>query len=461
MNNVIQPAVSKTVIIRRVGETKTHSIFFILDPAIPSWLFINEDGLDILNLCNGTHTITQIAQIIADTKHLQPEATLPIVRSFLDDLKNSQLLSPQPAETAATNPFQGIALEITKQCNLRCLHCYLAAGPASDRELTFPEIQRVLHAIQNLGGVSVAVGGGEPLLRGDCLDILESAASLELLMSLGTNGTLIDKPLAKRLSELPVKIQVSLDGATPQTHDRIRGEGSYELAVRGIDHLLNEGMEKEVLIAFTPMKLNIHEVPDIIEFAIERHIPVVQFPPLSPSGRARDHWSELKLSDDETLWFWEYVSKKADALKGKMDLLADCFSININNPGVPYRCSIGTQLRVDPNGDVYPCQCFHFGREYCLGNVRETSLEHIVHSQRLQQAMDECFHRPSRIRDCQACDWRNFCGSGCMGNAYERNGTILSPESCAVRKKFVETLFEGKLKDILSREISSSQGEPR
>ena len=158
---------------------------------------------------------------------------------------------------APMNQFTGLALEITRKCNLRCIHCYLAAGHAGNSKLTMQEIKELLKSVKDLGGISVAIGGGEPLMRDDCIEIIEYAASQDLLISLGTNGTLIDEELAKVLSDLPIKIQISLDGAHKTTHDRVRGEGSFDLTVKGIDNLINEGMEKDILIAYTPMKINV------------------------------------------------------------------------------------------------------------------------------------------------------------------------------------------------------------
>jgi len=448
MNNSMCPRLSKNVYVEEAGEKDNTRIFFVLDPDMPSWVFVNENSLEILNLCNGKNSIDKISQIIADKYDMEYEDSFGIVSSFLDNMRSNQILYQMSRKESSRNHFRGVALEITKKCNLRCIHCYLDAGIASESELKLDEIQHLVKSVKDLGGVSVALGGGEPFLRDDCIQIIEYTASLDLLISLGTNATLIDKKLAKLLSELPIKIQVSLDGASKSTHDHIRGEGSFDLAVRGIDNLMNEGMEKDILIAFTPMKVNINEVPDIVDFALERQIPVVQFPPLSPSGRAKRRWSELRLSDNEMLWFWEFISKRSGELKGTMDLLADCFSININNPGVPYRCSIGSQLRVDPEGYVYPCQCFHFGSEYCLGNIREKSLGSIVYGQRLREITEKCFQRPLNISECRKCKWRNLCGSGCMGIAFESSGTIMRPASCEVRKKWVEKLFEAKLKEI-------------
>ena len=149
--------------------------------------------------------------------------------------------------------------------------------------------------------------------------------------------------------------------------------------------------------------------------------------------------------------FGNIFQKKSKELKGKMDLLADCFSININNPGNSHRCSIGTQVRVDPMGYVYPCQCFHFGTDYCLGNIRQKGLKSIVLGRRIDEIKKTCFQRPLIIEECKDCKWRNFCGGGCMGSAFEKNGTILKSESCEVRKKWIEKLFEAKLQEISSK----------
>lgn len=452
--NTLFPRLSANIYIEEFVKNRDRKkdgkkkIFFVLDPDKPSWVFVNEDSLEILKLCNGQNSVEKISKIISDKYQIEYNDSLEIVNSFLNKMEEDQIIYETNTINFPKNEFNCLSLELTKKCNLRCIHCYLSAGDEDDTELTLDEIKELLRSTKNSGGTSVALGGGEPLLRTDFMDIIKYANSLGLLISLGSNGTVIDEELAKSFSEIPLKIQISLDGATKETHDGVRGEGSFDLAVAGIEHLIKEGMAKDLVIAFTPMKTNLHEVPDIINFALKRQIPVIQFPPLASSGRAKENWKELRLSDDEMLWFWEFISKKSDELRGKMDLLADCFSMNINNAGIHQRCSIGTQLRVDPDGDVYPCQCFHFGSEYCLGNLRETNLTDIIYGKRIKEIKETCFQRPLNIDECKDCLWKNFCGSGCMGNAFENSGTVLKPESCEVRKIWIKKLFEIKLKQI-------------
>ena len=112
---------------------------------------------------------------------------------------------------------------------------------------------------------------------------------------------------------------------------------------------------------------------------------------------------ELRLSDDGRLWFWDFISEKAKEVKGELDLLAECFAMDIHNHDNPYLCSIGSQLRIAPNGDVYPCQCFHFGSEYHIGNVKRQHPGEIVIGQKLKEIVRTSFIRHLMIDQCKEC----------------------------------------------------------
>ena len=428
---------------KRAGE----EVFFVLDPASPAWAVLNRHGLDVLERCDGTRSPEQISAAIARNYGVAQEEACVGTETFLGQMSETRLLEkdrPPPREEGLPrrNRFHSLAIEITRRCNLECRHCFLAAGEADPHELSLEQIKEIIPQVKGAGGTSVSLGGGEPLLRNDWVQIVRFALSQGLLVAIGSNGTLIDETLARTLAALPIKIQISLDGARSAGHDRIRGAGSFEAAMEGIHHLISAGKRDDLVVAFTPMRPNIREVPAFVDLMLELGVTIVQFPPLARSGRARRNWQALRLSDAQRLWLWQYLSRRAGELKGRMDILADCLSIDIHNPGVPYRCSIGSQLRMDPRGDLYPCQCFHFGSEFRLGNVRKQSLEQIVKGPRLKGIVEHCVARPDLIPGCSGCRWRNFCGAGCMGNAYEATGEALSPDGCKVRKAWIERLFE-------------------
>jgi radical SAM protein with 4Fe4S-binding SPASM domain len=430
-------------------KTGGQEVQFVLDPESPSWALLNDAGLRVLNLCNGERTAADMAREIAPAQGLAPGELQPQIEAYLQQLAASRLLgnAPRraPGELPEKNRFHGIALEITRRCNLQCRHCYLAAGEPGERELTTEELERLIRQVRGAGGTSVSIGGGEPLLHPDWHRLVELALSLDLLVALGTNGTLINAPLAEELAALPIKIQLSLDGATADVHDAIRGEGSYGQTRRAIDLLKVAGKGEDLVVAFTPMKLNVREVSALIDLMEALEIRVVQFPPLARSGRARRDWQVLELDDAERLALWRTVHGRAPGLKGRMDLLADCFSLSIDRPGVPYRCNIGSQLRIDPDGNCYPCQCFHAGRSFRLGNVRERSIAEIAFGARLRSIVEGCLTRPERIPACSDCRWMNLCGAGCMGNAYECNGDALTVDGCRVREQWLRELFAARI----------------
>lgn len=133
--------------------------------------------------------------------------------------------------------FSGLTVGITKRCNLRCCHCYLAAGEQAKDELTFNEIRDLISAAKQLGATSINLSGREPLLREDSFRLLEHVAALGLRCTIGTNGTTVSSEVARRLGELSVTVQVSLDGASSATHDTVRGRGVFQRTMQGLDNL--------------------------------------------------------------------------------------------------------------------------------------------------------------------------------------------------------------------------------
>ena len=128
--------------------------------------------------------------------------------------------------------------EITLQCNLRCAHCLSDSGMAAADELSPRECLQLVDELTALKVFQVNIGGGEPFLRSDFLDLLNYAHRKGLVTCVSTNGTVIDNDLAKHLAKLRMLyLQVSLDGATEAVNDHIRGRGTYKKILGAIDCL--------------------------------------------------------------------------------------------------------------------------------------------------------------------------------------------------------------------------------
>ncbi len=145
-----------------------------------------------------------------------------------------------------------VVWECTKKCNLNCRHCYLRKNNKG-RELGTEIVKDVFQSLKTRGvkGLTVAITGGEPLLREDIWQILHHINNLGYSWTMVTNGTLIDREVASRIvGANPKLIAVSIDGSKP-SHDWLRGEGSWDLTKRGLENLLATGYEKDKLMIKT------------------------------------------------------------------------------------------------------------------------------------------------------------------------------------------------------------------
>lgn len=164
----------------------------------------------------------------------------------------------------------GGSIELTRRCNLRCVHCYnnlpLEHGPTRRAELTCEEHCRILDEITAAGSLWLLFTGGEIFARPDFRDIYTYARRKGLLVTLFTNGTLITPAMADFLAaHRPFSIEISLYGCTRKTYERItRVPGSYDRALRGIRLLAERGLP--LAIKTMAMTLNQHELGDMQQF---------------------------------------------------------------------------------------------------------------------------------------------------------------------------------------------------
>ncbi|PMP94845.1 MAG: 12,18-didecarboxysiroheme deacetylase, partial [Thermodesulfobacterium geofontis] len=209
-----------------------------------------------------------------------------------------------------------VVWNVTKACNLKCIHCYAKAdnNPAPD-ELTTKEGFKLLEDLAQFGSPVILFSGGEPLIRSDILDLIYKAVSSGLRTVISTNGILIDEALAKELKKLGVSyVGISLDG-WKEVHDRFRGvKGAFEKVISAVSACKKEGLK--VGLRFTMSKLNAKEIPKIFELVEELEIPRVCFYHLVYSGRG-SKLIDQDLSHEETRYWVDYIISKTKELHDK------------------------------------------------------------------------------------------------------------------------------------------------
>jgi MoaA/NifB/PqqE/SkfB family radical SAM enzyme len=216
--------------------------------------------------------------------------------------------------------FEGplfIAWQLNSACNIACLHCCEEAGHSMPDELNSDELKDFCKQIADLGVPYVAISGGEPLLHPDFFEISEFFRNEGISLKVETNGLLIDRDMAKRFAELGFRsVQVSVDGATPESFVKLRKRGDWHRTIEACNYLVEEGVNTEVV--FVPTKYNIHETADVIEMTYKMGIYGFYTGKMMRIGRAAQNWDILCPSDEEYNEFFDVLKDKQAKYDGKM-----------------------------------------------------------------------------------------------------------------------------------------------
>ena len=130
----------------------------------------------------------------------------------------------------------------TYACNLSCVHCLSSSGRRDPRELTTAECKQVIDTLERMQVFYVNIGGGEPTGRPDFWELVDYATAHHVGVKFSTNGVKITPEVAARLAASDyVDVQISLDGATAEVNDAVRGGGSYVTAMRAMENFFNAG----------------------------------------------------------------------------------------------------------------------------------------------------------------------------------------------------------------------------
>lgn len=430
--------------INHIAKGRRH---LLLHPEKPMALKVNPTGMEIYRLCNGRNSMDIITRNIA-SKYQQPyNRVYKDVVSFikrLDDLHMTVPTRENKKDKVLLPRIQGIHLNLTNQCNLRCIHCAITDGKDT-REITVRRVTRLIDELANNGGKSISITGGEPLLRKDCLSILAYAAS-RLKTTLLTNAVSITPETARNIVNLGITVQISLDGSKPEIHDAIRGKGAFRMTIQGIELLRNAGIGERLYIRATLMKNNLKDLKDIIKLAQRLGVRKIRLATVEKIGRAKSIWKKLTLSDaDYAFLFREIIrsSKKANKSEQFLQTTWGCSGLNLSPVTNGINCNIGRIITVDASGDIFPCTMM-IHPDFCIGNIGDMNLKDVSKSKKLKTLYHTCCHRKETISQCKSCHWKNFCQGGCPASAYAGTGSLaLIDTLCQMRNKFYRNVFLG------------------
>jgi MoaA/NifB/PqqE/SkfB family radical SAM enzyme len=193
-----------------------------------------------------------------------------------------------------------IAWQLTNRCGARCITCCEESGPdkAWRDELRRDEALDLARRIAAFGVAYVAFGGGEPLGVPFCWELFELLTRAGVSLKIETDGSRIDDAAADQLAALAVQcVQISVDGATAATHERVRPGSSFAAATAAIERLATRGCAAQFV--FVPTRFNIHEIVAAFDLAAALGCSAFVTGPLMRIGRAAADWQRIACSDEE------------------------------------------------------------------------------------------------------------------------------------------------------------------
>ncbi len=295
-----------------------------------------------------------------------------------------------------------VTFELTRRCNLRCIHCYL--GPqesqleAASGEMDTAQVKGVIDEIVAAGCLYLLLTGGDPMMRKDFGEIYRYAREQGLIVTVFCDGMLVDDAIIDLFREFPPHmVEISIYGASESTYETVtRVKGSFKRCLDGIHRLLDAGIQ--VGLKTILMTVNVHEIEAMREMADGMDVMFRMDAAIFPCLPANDHSpldlrvdpslaAAKELSDSETERGWrKYMAERAS--------LPPSESLFVCGAGVTGFC-------IDPFGWASPCLMMSHER-YDL----------------LERGVDEVWNEElSRLQDrvprpeyaCSSCEMRTAC----------------------------------------------------
>jgi mycofactocin biosynthetic radical S-adenosylmethionine protein MftC len=301
-------------------------------------------------------------------------------------------------------------------------------------ELSLAECQALVDQLSALRVFEINFGGGEPLLKEYFFSLLDYIHTKGIVTCISTNGTLLTEKIVSNLvSNTLVHIQISLDGATPEINDCIRGRDTFYRALKGVELLAAYKIPFSINTVVTSINYSQLGLLKNLATSYGAALRVSRF---RPSGRAQDSWDKLKLNTSQLEELSEWLNKNPNILTG--DSFFSITGKGGKELGLDMCGACKMTCCIDPVGSIYPC-AFLQENEFYAGNIRETSFKNIWDS-------SPVFYRFRNLEpaSCKRCSRFENCRGGCPAVAYfvRRDLESADPECLASweRSKYGRTI---------------------
>lgn len=344
---------------------------------------------------------------------------------------------PVPDPAAEVHPQRrfrpNIYWYLTFRCNLSCAHCWVQSSPMVDTsaDLTTDEALGVVDQMAELGVGGCTLTGGELLTRRDALQIIAALSDRGIQVAVETNALLIRQPFIDLVVRLQaagrMAIGISLDGPTPEAHERLRGPRTFERTLKNLRRLQQAGVRFN--LQCTLNRSNIESIPQLFDLAegLRPALGCLGLCLLNPLGRGERLADDLGVGFGDLDQILTLVRENKGRFSGELVVKAPPAAIPPAHLAMALKDSL-ISLRVTcqfpllgilPDGDITICALSRDRRELRFGNVRTDRLKEVWRSARLDHLRERYLASTDLQGICGDCIWRPSCRGGCRAWAYE------------------------------------------
>lgn len=347
-----------------------------------------------------------------------------------------------------------LKIEVTRECPLRCLHCSSNGAPHAPEKLEPTRVADIIREFADMGGETLAISGGEPLVYKDLLLILNVCRTLDIqpdfyttgIYSNGVSLSPISKNTLQLLGESCAKVVFSVHGARAETHDTLtRVAGSFFTTMEAIQRTLDTRILTEVHVV--PTAINFAEIDDMVRLFASMGIKRVSWLRFVPQGRGELNRDMLQLTKEQ-LRRLAHARIELQQMYPEVEIRTGS-PFNILCPQSPTPCVAGLSvLAVRPDGQIVPCDAFkQFRSPYRSSSILDHSLLEVWQKSDLLNEVRR-IHESRYSHQCRSCPAYSRCHSGCLAQNAIAAGRLVDgkdPDCLLVEDAEVES---GKIETI-------------
>ncbi|MEX2660679.1 MAG: radical SAM protein, partial [Vicinamibacterales bacterium] len=444
-----------------------------IDPAAPNWIATDDRGLRILRHLDGRTPLGEVVRAYAAESGLDLARAWLHVDTFARDGLRQRFIStdgavPLPylgrATYLRTDRLREFWIQVNDFCNLACEHCLVSSSPERGQGLPGETVRSAIDQAVALGVERFYLTGGEPLARPDAVALIEHIVRThERELVVMTNGTTLKGNRLRGLAALPtdrLRVQISLDGASPDVNDPIRGAGTFERIRRGIRASVDAGLR--TTITMTLLRHNLSNASALVELAAELGVSNVHL--LWPHRRGRlltGPFASLPTAAD----ILDTVRQAREVARARGVTIDNVEELRLRFDGTPgvkndLAGAGWTSLCLAPDGGIYPSASMAGVPELHCGSMLDAPLDTIwKESAVLKELRGATVEQKTQ---CRGCHWKFLCGGGDLEHGYWASGGSSGRGSFLGHDPYCD-LYQGLARDAFGELVAEGRAtvQPR